>query len=112
MDRMKPAMLIANENEFQTVLRTVNRVFILFYAEWCGFSRRFLPVYEKWAERKTNCFFRIIVDDNLRLSDEYDIDVVPTVLFFENGVVSQRLDGTAGVGLSEQQLEAFVRACD
>ena len=41
-------MLIANEDEFHTVLRTIRRVFILFYAPWCGFSRRFLPVYEKY----------------------------------------------------------------
>jgi hypothetical protein len=33
------------------------------------------------------------------------------VLFFEKGQVSKRLDGQAGVGLSQQQLEAFAEQC-
>jgi hypothetical protein len=33
------------------------------------------------------------------------------VLFFENGVVSKRLDGVPGVGLDEKKLMEFVGLC-
>jgi hypothetical protein len=36
------------------------------------------------------------------------VDVVPTVLVFEKGKVKKRLDGAAGIGLSEKQLLDFV----
>jgi hypothetical protein len=36
--------------------------------------------------------------------------VVPTVLLFEKGKVTKRLDGARGVGLEEKQLKKLVDA--
>ena len=40
--------------------------------------------------------------------DNYDIEAVPTVIFFEKGKVSRRLDGRFGIGLSEKQLVVWL----
>ena len=40
--------------------------------------------------------------------EKYLIDTVPTVLLFELGTVTQRLDGEPGAGLSEQQLKKML----
>ena len=55
--------------------------------------------------------YEIVADYKLRLCEKFSVEVFPTVLFFEEGKVSKRLDGLAGAGLNRQQLEAFAKQC-
>ena len=112
---MKPTetcILINNEEELDTILKTKDNIFILFYAPWCPFSQRFLTVFEKCSKDTSRQCYRMMIDEYPELCDKYQIEVYPTVLFFEQGKVAQRLDGTHGVGLSEQQFRALIRACE
>ena len=103
-----------NENaeaDIKKVLQTKDEAFVLFYETWCPFSQRFLPVFNKFAQTQTRECIKVIADYKLQLCDEYSIEVFPTVLFFEKGKVSKRLDGQAGIGLSKQQLDEFAQQC-
>lgn len=51
----------------------------------------------------------IVQDDQETIADQYSVKVYPTVLFFENEVVSKRLDGVLGVGLDEYSLVKFIQ---
>jgi len=93
------------------MLKSKDKIFILFYASWCPFSQSFLPMFEKFAEDKTQSCIRVKTDDKATLCEEYSIDVVPTVIFFKNGKVARRLDGLPGVGLDEKQLIDFAGKC-
>ena len=93
------------------MLGSRDKVFVLFYASWCPFSQRFLPIFDKLVQSRPQSCVCIKTDDNARLCERYSVEVVPTVLFFENGKVAERLDGSAGVGLSEKQLADFVNDC-
>ena len=89
------------------ILKSKDRVVVLFYASWCPFSQRFLPVFEKYAKDKPRTCLRIVTDDKASLCEKYSVDVVPTVLLFEKGKIRKRLDGTPGAGLTEKQLASF-----
>jgi hypothetical protein len=39
------------------------------------------------------------------------VEVVPTVIFFENGRIKTRCDGEAGIGLSEKRLIDIINSC-
>jgi thiol-disulfide isomerase/thioredoxin len=103
--------LIENEEELRKLMASKDGVFVLFYASWCPFSQRFLPIYEKYAQVKERDFVRFLVDDAETLCDEHGIEVYPTVLYFKDGKVSKRLDGGDHVGLSERQLAGLMEAC-
>jgi thiol-disulfide isomerase/thioredoxin len=93
------------EYDLDEALEAKPRVFVLFYASWCPFSQKFLPIFEKYArENPENCL-RIKTDDKAKLCEKYSVDVVPTVLLFEKGRVTRRLDGAPGAGLNEKQLK-------
>jgi hypothetical protein len=47
-------------------------------------------------------------DNDNQLWDEYDIGAVPTVIFFEDGKVTKRLDGRLGSGLKEERFLAWL----
>jgi thiol-disulfide isomerase/thioredoxin len=91
------------------VLKSKDKAVVLFYASWCPFSQKFLPIFEKYSQNKAETCLRIKTDDKASLCDKYSIDVVPTVLVFEKGNVKKRLDGTPGVGLKEKQLEDLAK---
>ena len=86
------------------ILKSEDRVVVLFYASWCLFSHRFLPVFEKYAQDKPQTCLRVKIDDKASLCEKYSVEVVPTVLLFEKGIVTKRLDGVPGVGLEEKHL--------
>ena len=92
-------------------LKSNEKIFVLFYASWCPFCQRFLPIFKKFAEDKTQNCIRVKTDDKPTLCEKYSIDVVPTVIFFKNGKAAKRLDGIQGVGLNEKQLTDFINKC-
>jgi len=99
--------LVNNELDLKEILKAIDKVFVLFYASWCPFCISFLPIFQKHAEGKSRHFV-IVQDDQEIIADQYLVKVYPTVLFFENGIVSKRLDGVLGVGLDQSQLVEFV----
>ena len=100
-----------SEDAFKELINAKDKVAVLFYASWCPYSQDFLPIFESYAKDKENNFARILTDDEDDLVDEYEIEVVPTVVFFNKGKVSNRLDGVSGVGLGEKQLTVFINEC-
>jgi thioredoxin 1 len=102
---------VDDENSLEGLLKSEERVFVLFYASWCPFCQRFLPIFEKFSQDKTRKCASVVTDDKEDLCEKYSVEVVPTVLVFEKGKLVKRLDGLQGVGLSEKQLKDFVKTC-
>ena len=100
-----------SEDNLEKILESNEKVFVLFYASWCFFSQKFLPIFKKFAESKIRLCSSIVTDDKKSLCNEYSIDVVPTVIVFEKGKIIKRLDGIQGIGLNEKQFIDFVNSC-
>jgi thiol-disulfide isomerase/thioredoxin len=103
--------LIESESELDRFLKASDKAAVLFYASWCPFSRRFLPIYERQTECLKQSCRHLVVDDLDDLIEKYSIEVFPTVLLFKKGKVASRLDGESGVGLNEEQLSDFISSC-
>jgi len=110
MDSKHPCTQVNNENDLMEILRAEERVIALFYASWCPFCKKFLPIFIRNAEGERRQFLSV-QDDQESMADTYSVNIYPTVLFFEKGVVSRRLDGIPGIGLQERDLIEFVRTC-
>lgn len=96
------------EHGLDKELKTKDKTIVLFYASWCPFSQRFLPVFKRYSKKNPENCMEIVTDDKASLCEKYGVDVVPTVVVFEKGQVAKRLDGIAGIGLTEKQLLDFV----
>ena len=92
------------KGDLEDILKTKKQAFVLFYASWCSFSRAFLPIYDRYFEKQPETFLRVMIDDREELMDRYSVEIVPTVIFFDNGRIKRRCDGEAGIGLSEKRL--------
>ena len=111
VDNMKGNTPIDDRSDLSDALKKMDRAFVLFYASWCPFSKRFLPVFDEFAKKNTGSCLRVLVDDNEDICDKYKISVYPTVLFFKKGRVVKRLDGISGEGLNEKKLKDFIGEC-
>jgi thiol-disulfide isomerase/thioredoxin len=81
------------------------KAFVLFYATWCPFSQRFLPIFEKYAKSNPQQCLSVIADDKPDVCEEYFIEYYPTVILFKKGKVQKRLDAEPGIGLNKKQLK-------
>ena len=101
---------VDNGKDLNNILQKTEKVLVLFYASWCPYCTRFVPVFdEKIRDFNNGNVIHVLLDDyDNPLWDDYEIDAVPTVLFFEKGKVSKRLDGRFGAGLKEEQLNVWL----
>jgi thiol-disulfide isomerase/thioredoxin len=99
MKSKEPCALVNNEKDLDEILRTKESVIAVFYASWCPFCKKFLPIFMRNAEGERRDFLSV-QDDEETLADKYSVKIFP-----------KRLDGIPGVGLQEKQLAEFVRSC-
>ncbi len=81
------------QGDLEDILRTRKRAFVLFYASGCPYSQAFIPIYDRYLEKQPQTFLRIMIDDREELTDRFSVEIVPTVLLFENGRIKRRCDG-------------------
>lgn len=102
---------VDNKSDLRSQLQKSRRVVALFYASWCSFCRKFLPIFNKQSSKQDdNLILRVKLNDyDNPLWADYSIEAVPTVVLFNEGKIWRRLDGRFGYGLSEQQLKEWLK---
>lgn len=91
------------ENFKKEVLESNERIFVDFWASWCGPCRMLGPVMDELA--KDYKVVKVNVDDEESLAMEYGIMSIPTVIVFDKGQIYNK-----SVGLvSKEQLEGMIK---
>ena len=101
----KQKMRTAKKSGLSDKVKGKEKVYVLFYATWCPFSKRFLPIFQEYAKKNPEECLSIIVDEDPEVCEEYAIEYYPTVIMFKKGKVHKRLDAEPGVGLDKRQLK-------
>lgn len=99
---------IGEKEDLDQILKEKKRVYVLFYASWCPFSQKFLPIFRKYSGLTKESCVRVMMDNKDSLCEKYSIELFPTVILFEDGKMSERLDSKPHVGLNESQLKAML----
>jgi thiol-disulfide isomerase/thioredoxin len=94
------------KKDFQETIKSKDAL-VLFYASWCGFSRRFLPHFEEYSKNCSKDCAKIDKVEYPQLCKEYSIEYYPTLIWFKDGKVYKRLDSKPGIGLNKEQLKEF-----
>jgi len=100
---------IDSEEFREEVLIATSPSIVLFWASWCPFSNSFKQIFDRFARESDLRFVSVdIADEETSLWEEYDLEIVPTIILFQEGKPTVRRDGVPGVGLSERDLLQFV----
>lgn len=88
---------------------------VLFYADWCHYCSRFIPIFEdglKKVNPKILAGGVKLNDDENPLWDKYNINAVPTLIAFSNNSIKSRRDAKMGVGLTSSDLDSILHEID
>jgi len=81
-----------------------------FTADWCPYCRAFLPTFlgARGVPAHATRALGDVTDVDSPLWESLALDVVPTVVCFDDGRPVRRLDGVLGEGLSGEALDRFL----
>ncbi|MFN0216383.1 MAG: thioredoxin [Saprospiraceae bacterium] len=82
---------------FAELTNTDKPVLVDFYADWCAPCRAMKPVLEDLKSQMGEdiSIFKIDVDKNQAISEQYGIRSIPTLIIFKNGEPVWRKSGMA-----------------
>ncbi|MBR2618593.1 MAG: thioredoxin [Paludibacteraceae bacterium] len=95
---------------FDEVLNNNTVVVADFWAEWCGPCRMVGPSIEQLAEEYAGkaAIGKVDIEENDDLATQYAIRNIPTVLFFKNGQLVDKMVGAAPKSAYEEKLKALL----
>ena len=100
------SILNMNAESYRKFTQAEQPVLVEFSAPWCVYCRRLAPALESVTEeyRDTLVFGAVNIDDEPELAQSEKIEVVPTLLIYQNGQVL----GSIVAPESKAQLVAFI----
>ena len=99
-----------SDSNFEAILGEGLPVMVDFWAPWCGPCRRVSPIVEELAaeyEGKVK-ICKCNVDENDGIPMKYSIRNIPTLLFFKNGELVDRLVGAVPKQEIEDRLKSLL----
>ena len=85
-------------------------VLVDFSAEWCPPCKMLKPVLERIALEYSEKmdFFGVDTDNNMELSQKFNISGVPTMIFFKNGKEVKKLVGFRDYDTLKREIDSMV----
>lgn len=102
-----------SQAEFQSeVTFCTNAVVADFYATWCGPCRVLSPMLDRLAGDHADKikFLKINVDESPGIAQNFQVQGIPTLIFFKDGKVIDRITGLLPEADLKAKLDAFAAA--
>jgi len=102
----KDILEIGDSNFESEVLQSVKPVLVDFWAPWCGPCRAIAPIVEELAKDFGDKvkFTKCNVDENPTTPTKYGIKSIPTLIFFKNGEIQDKVIGIVAKSKLEEMI--------
>ena len=98
------------DKTFDETIRNNQLVVVDCWAPWCGPCQVVTPIIEELARQYAGkvLFGKLNVDENPFMAMRYGIMSIPTLLFFKNGELVDRIVGAIPKQMLEQKIKSFL----
>ena len=92
---MSENVLTLTDSNFDETIKASSVVLVDFWAAWCGPCKMIGPIVEEIAKEYAGKLTvgKLNVDENTSVSAEHGIMSIPTLLFFKDGKLAERIVG-------------------
>jgi thioredoxin 1 len=107
-----PGVIKLTDAEFQTILTNNPLLVVDCYADWCAPCRMIAPFIQELATEYAGkvSFSKVDVDHNPKISVQFGIRSIPTLLFFKNGKLVDQVIGALPKHGLKQRVDALLAA--
>jgi thioredoxin 1 len=93
----------------EEVIKATEPVVVDFFAEWCGPCKAMAPALEQVAKEMAGKVkvVKIDVDQNPKITQEYRIQAMPTLMLFKDGKVAAQ---QVGALVQKKKLEDWIKS--
>ncbi len=101
-------ILLTTDNFAETLFTkdTNTLALVQFTAPWCDSCKDVLPTIDQLEKEYPNVlFFKVDIDKFPDLADKYDVDKLPTFLFFVNRKVVNFIIGNENINIFKKVIE-------
>ena len=86
------------------VLKADGKVLVDFFATWCGPCKMMAPVLDEVSANlgDRGAIYKVDIDQNVALAQQYGIMSVPTLILFDNGQIVSQVSGVQPAPAIEQ----------
>jgi thioredoxin 1 len=107
---MAHTLEVTDANFTDEVLNAKVPVMVDFWAEWCGPCKMIAPTVAELAKEYEGRakVVKLDVDSNYQTAGAYDVRSIPTLLFFKNGKVVDKIVGAVPKQKLKEKMDANV----
>jgi len=100
------APIQVSDDSFESFVKKYPNVVVDCWAPWCGPCRMLSPTIDALAKEMKGkvAFAKLNTDDNFGTAGKFKIISIPTLLFFKNGQLINKMVGAAPKATVEQQI--------
>jgi thioredoxin 1 len=97
-----------NNSNFAETLTNNSVTLVDFWAPWCGPCKMLGPVIDQLADENNDVTIgKVNVDDNTDLAVQYGIRGIPTILFFKDGQMVDKIVGIKSKADLQEKINAL-----
>ena len=102
---------VTKESWDAEVLKVTGLVMVDFWAEWCGPCRLVSPIVDELAREYSGRvrIMKLNTDENPEVAGRYQIMGIPTLMFFTDGKVADKLVGALSKVQYKEKIENLLK---
>ncbi|MBS4167344.1 MULTISPECIES: thioredoxin [unclassified Neochlamydia] len=107
-NRPASSIVYLNADNFQQILSNPLPIILDVYTDWCGPCKQLAPIFEELNKELGNryLFVKLNADQQKNLSDHFNIQALPTLIFIRDGKELGRSSGF----VNKSQLASMIKS--